>query len=208
MKFKAENEVKLAGNVASVDIKTGQYGPFGSISLAIEDGYRNPNGGDWVERTQFIRVDVDGKFLEKLDDPLNVGDKLAVDAKLVFEQWEQDGAKRSAIKVKVLGLRMHTPKAQFQASPRQSQQQAQGQQQQWQGNQGQGRNDQQQGNRSRGWQSNQGQAPQSNQERPQGGQGGNGGPRTTGTNQRPNQGQHSQGWQGRNFDGGYADRRG
>lgn len=207
MKFKSENEVKLAGNVASVDVKNGQYGPWGSITIAVDDGYRDPKEGGWIERTQFIRIEVDGRFLEKLGDPLNVGDKLAVDAKLVFEQWEQDGAKRSAIKVKVQGLRMHTPKSQFQGSQRQSQpqQQAQGQQQ-WQGNHG--RNDQQQGNRSRGWQSSQGQAPQSSQERPQGGQGGNGGPRTTGTNQRPNQGQHSQGWQGRNFDGGYADRRG
>ena len=53
------NSVTLGGYISSVDTRIGQHGPFGSVTIAIDDGYRDMNNGNaWVDRTQFIRCEV------------------------------------------------------------------------------------------------------------------------------------------------------
>lgn len=55
------NEVWLGGYVSHADIRNGQYGPYGPATIAIDDGYRDPKSGQWVDRVQFIRVELSGK---------------------------------------------------------------------------------------------------------------------------------------------------
>lgn len=101
------NSVTLGGYISSVDTRIGQHGPFGSVTIAIDDGYRDVNNGNtWVDRTQFIRCEVSGKSLPVF----TVGDYLHVEGKLTFEQWNDQSGTKSALKVKVTVVN-HLPKA-------------------------------------------------------------------------------------------------
>lgn len=99
------NEVRLGGYVSHSDIRFGQYGPYGPATIAIDDSYRDPKSGQWVERTQFIRVELSG---EKTPD-IKKGDFLEISGKVVFESWEQSGESRSGLKVKVAFINVHMP---------------------------------------------------------------------------------------------------
>ncbi|MDH1807082.1 single-stranded DNA-binding protein [Aeromonas caviae] len=99
------NEVRLGGYVSHADIRTGQYGPYGPATIAIDDGYRDPKSGQWVDRTQFIRVELSGEKTPAI----KKGDYLEISGKLVFESWEQGGESRSGLKVKVACINVHMP---------------------------------------------------------------------------------------------------
>ncbi len=102
------NSVTLGGYISSVDTRIGQHGPFGSVTIAIDDGYRDVNNGNtWVDRTQFIRCEVSGKSLPVF----TVGDYLHVEGKLTFEQWNDQSGTKSSLKVKVTQVVNHLPKA-------------------------------------------------------------------------------------------------
>lgn len=102
------NSVTLGGYISSVDTRIGQHGPFGSVTIAIDDGYRDVNNGNaWVDRTQFIRCEVSGKSLPVF----TVGDYLHVEGKLTFEQWNDQSGTKSALKFKVTQVVNHLPKA-------------------------------------------------------------------------------------------------
>lgn len=101
------NEVRLGGYVSHADIRMGQYGPYGPATIAIDDGYRDPKSGQWVDRVQFIRVELSGEKTPSI----KKGDFLEISGKLVFESWEQGGESRSGIKVKVTCINLHMPAA-------------------------------------------------------------------------------------------------
>lgn len=105
-----ENKVILAGWISQANIRTGQYGPFGHVTIAVDDSYRDTkNNNQIVERTQFIMVEVSGK---KLPD-LRVGDGLSVEGKLVYEAASKTQGAASILKVKVRDsdITSHIPKA-------------------------------------------------------------------------------------------------
>lgn len=105
-----ENKVILAGWISQANIRTGQYGPFGHVTIAVDDSYRDTkNNNQIVERTQFIMVEVSGK---KLPD-LRVGDGLSVEGKLVYEAASNTQGAASILKVKVRDsdITSHIPKA-------------------------------------------------------------------------------------------------
>lgn len=105
-----ENKVILAGWISQANIRTGQYGPFGHVTIAVDDSYRDTkNNNQIVERTQFIMVEVSGK---KLPD-LRVGDGLSVEGKLVYEPASNAQGAASILKVKVRDsdITSHIPKA-------------------------------------------------------------------------------------------------
>jgi single stranded DNA-binding protein len=112
------NAVQIAGNIASVEIRTGQNGRFGTISIAIDDGYFSKSDqpgqkGQWVDRSYFIDCKVNENDLKKLYvDPCK-GDQIVIEGKLVQERWKDNanGQDRSALKVSVKHVVSHTPKA-------------------------------------------------------------------------------------------------
>ncbi|WP_270819941.1 hypothetical protein [Aeromonas sp. Y311-2] len=101
-----KNEVSLSGYVSWVGIKLSQYGYYGAVVIAIDDGYRDvKNNNAWVDRTQFIKLEIS----EKKDPQLSVGDFLDVSAKLTFEQGTGEN-QYSGIKVRVNKINIHFTK--------------------------------------------------------------------------------------------------
>lgn len=117
MKNLKANSVNLAGNIAQVNIQNGQHGPFGSVSIAADDGYykkgQNGQQGEWIDRTHFIEVNMNSKSLQSLKQTLNIGDQLSIEGKLVVEKWQdsQTSQNRNATKVECLKIVGHIPKS-------------------------------------------------------------------------------------------------
>ncbi len=111
------NEIRLGGNVANVDIRTGQHGSYGSCVLAVDDGYfkkgdANGQGGGWVERVYFHPITLKSNVLKKMNG-LNKGDFVIFTGKLVEEKWKdnQSGADRKAMKMEAIDVEWHVPAA-------------------------------------------------------------------------------------------------
>ena len=106
------NEIRLGGNVANVDIRTGQHGSFGSCVLAVDDGYfkkGDANGqGSWIDRVYFHPITLKANVLKKLNG-LNKGDFVVFTGKLVEEKWNdrQSGGERKATKVEAIDVEWH-----------------------------------------------------------------------------------------------------
>ncbi len=110
--FSNKNSVTIEGNIANIDVKQGQHGYFGSITVAVNNSYKDQND-NWVEQTAFVDVNVGGKFLSKLKAAPNKGDRIELEGKLVTEKWQDKttGANRSALKVQALKLVRHVEKS-------------------------------------------------------------------------------------------------
>jgi single-strand DNA-binding protein len=72
------------------------------IGLAVND--RVKRGDEWVDETTFVDITFWGKIAEVLDQYCKKGSPILVEGRLKLDQWEQDGKKRS--KLKVVGDRM------------------------------------------------------------------------------------------------------
>ena len=107
MKLAKVNEVAISGNVSNVDVKQGQNGLFGSISVAVDDGYKDNNGqGKWVDRTHFIEVKVSDKFLKSIKGVIAKGDFIELEGKLVIEKWKDKTTQQDRSAMKVQGFRI------------------------------------------------------------------------------------------------------
>lgn len=103
-----KNQWQISGYVSKTFIKQGQYGLFGMFVVAIDDGYYSKKEQKFIERTQFVAVDV-GKLK---DFPLlTIGDYIDLEGKFEVEQWEDKdtGKPRSEVKLKALKLNSHIP---------------------------------------------------------------------------------------------------
>ena len=81
MRTAKDNSARLGGRVASLDIRNGQDGYFGTVTIACDDGYfkksNEPNGqSEWVDRTYFFDVKVDSRFLKNFKPAIEVGGDL------------------------------------------------------------------------------------------------------------------------------------
>ena len=99
MKLYKENLVKISGNIAKVDIRQGQNGPYGNVLLMVDDGYyrKNQNNnvdGQWVDRTYPISVKVNANVIKQAGNfGYNKGDFFAVEGKNIVEFGKnQDGS--------------------------------------------------------------------------------------------------------------------
>ena len=100
------NRVILIGNVTR-DLEI-RYLPSGmavmDLGLAVNDRRKNSNTGEWVEETNFIDVTLWGRTAEIAGEYLSKGSPVFIEGRLKYETWEQDGQKRS--KLKVVGEKM------------------------------------------------------------------------------------------------------
>ena len=103
-----KNQWQMSGYVSKAFIKQGQYGPFGMFVVAIDDGYYSKKEQKFIERTQFVAVDV-GKLKDL--PPLTIGDYIDLEGKFEVEQWEDKdtGKPRTEVKLKALKLNSHIP---------------------------------------------------------------------------------------------------
>ncbi|MBC6987818.1 single-stranded DNA-binding protein [Alteromonas sp. BZK5] len=107
------NELRLGGNVANVDIRTGQHGSYGSCVIAVDDGYfkkadANGQGGGWVDRVYFHPITLKSNVLKKING-LNKGDFIIFTGKLVEEKWKDrnTGEERKATKMEATDVEWH-----------------------------------------------------------------------------------------------------
>ncbi|MEE8452501.1 MAG: single-stranded DNA-binding protein [Thermoguttaceae bacterium] len=93
------NRVILVGNLTR-DPEL-RYIPSGTavtdIGLAISDKVKRND--QWVEETTFVEVTLWARTAEVASEYLSKGSPVLIEGRLKFEQWEQDGQKRSKLKV-------------------------------------------------------------------------------------------------------------
>ena len=94
------NRVILIGNVTR-DIEI-RYIPSGKavtdLGLAVSEKWKNA-AGEWVEDTVFVDVTIWGRTAEVAGEYLSKGSPVFIEGRLKLDSWEQDGQKRSKLKV-------------------------------------------------------------------------------------------------------------
>lgn len=70
-----------------------------SISLATDEGYKDKNNGQQVDRTEWHRVEAFGRLAEIIGEYLKKGAKCYVEGKLKTDEYEKDGIKRYSTKI-------------------------------------------------------------------------------------------------------------
>lgn len=98
------NRVILMGNLTrDVEMrKTASDLAVCDIGLAVND--RVKRGNEWVDDVTFIDVTLWGRTAEIAGEYLAKGSPVFIEGRLKMDQWEQDGQKRS--KLKVVGERL------------------------------------------------------------------------------------------------------
>ncbi|MEM6689934.1 MAG: single-stranded DNA-binding protein [Planctomycetota bacterium] len=94
------NRVVLVGNITR-DIEL-RYTPGGmavaDIAIAVNERRKNQSG-DWVDEVSFIDITLFGRTAEVASEYLGKGSPILVEGRLKQDRWEQDGQKRSKLKV-------------------------------------------------------------------------------------------------------------
>ena len=94
------NRVVLVGNVTR-DPEV-RYIPSGTavcdIGLAVNDR-RKGSDGQWIDETTFVDVTLWARTAEVAGEYLSKGSPVLIEGRLKLDSWEQDGQKRSKLKV-------------------------------------------------------------------------------------------------------------
>lgn len=100
------NHVTLVGNLTrDIDLRRTSAGTaVTDIGLAIND--RVKRDGEWTDQTTFVDVTLWGRTAEVADEYLGKGSSVLIDGRLMMDQWEQDGHKRTKLKVVAHRLQM------------------------------------------------------------------------------------------------------
>lgn len=98
------NRVILVGNLTrDIELRRTPGGTsVTDIGLAVND--RVKRDGEWTDQTTFVDVTLWGRTAEVADEYTRKGSSVLIEGRLHLDQWEQDGNKRS--KLKVIGERM------------------------------------------------------------------------------------------------------
>ena len=113
------NRVILVGNLTrDVELRyTANGTAVTDIGLAVND--RVKRAGEWVEETTFVDVTLWGRTAEVAGEYLRKGSPALIEGRLKLDTWEQDGAKRS--KLKVVGDRLQMLGSRSDSTPTQQQ---------------------------------------------------------------------------------------
>ena len=98
------NRVVLVGNLTR-DVEL-RYTPQGTavtdVSLAVNE--RVKRNDQWVEEANFFDITLWGRTAEVAGEYLGKGSSILIEGRLKLDRWEQDGQKRS--KIKIVGEKM------------------------------------------------------------------------------------------------------
>ena len=99
------NRVILMGNLTrDPELRYTQGGtPVTEIGLAVNDRRKNA-AGEWVDETTFVDITLWSRTAEIACEYLGKGSAVMIEGRLKLDQWEQEGQKRS--KLRVVGERM------------------------------------------------------------------------------------------------------
>ncbi|MGN0930359.1 MAG: single-stranded DNA-binding protein [Thermoguttaceae bacterium] len=94
------NRVVLVGNLTrDPELRSTPSGAsVATVGLAVNER-RKDQGGNWIEETSFFDVDVWNRSAEVLRDYTTKGSSILVEGRLKQDVWEQDGQKRSKVKI-------------------------------------------------------------------------------------------------------------
>jgi len=115
------NKVMLIGRLTrDPEMRTfSTGGKVAKFGFAVNNRKKNTQTGQWEDEPCFVDVSAfnsgyeNGRKLADLcEQYLHKGDQAYIEGHLVFEQWEKDGQKRSALRVILDGLQFLQPKAQ------------------------------------------------------------------------------------------------
>lgn len=70
-----------------------------SMSLATDEGYKDRNTGQQVDKTEWHRIEAFGRLAEIMGEYLKKGSKCYVEGKLRTDEYEKDGIKRYSTKI-------------------------------------------------------------------------------------------------------------
>ena len=95
------NRVVLSGNLTrDPEVRTTQSGmPVMSLGIAVNDRRKNNQTGEWEDYANFIDCTMFGNRAQNVAQYLSKGQRVMIDGKLRYSQWERDGQKRSKIEV-------------------------------------------------------------------------------------------------------------
>ena len=117
------NKVILVGNLTrDIELRYSQSGKaIGKTGIATSRKFTS--NGEKKEEVCFVDVTFFGKSAEVANQYLRKGSKVLIEGRLNFEQWEQDGQKRSKHSVTVENMQMLDSRQDTQQQqPQQSQQ--------------------------------------------------------------------------------------
>ena len=97
------NHVVISGNLArAAELKRTQSGnSVLTFDVAVNDRVKNPQTGEWEDRANWVTCNLWGTRAEKLAQYLEKGSKVAIEGRLRYRAWEQDGQRRSKLEVVV-----------------------------------------------------------------------------------------------------------
>jgi single-strand DNA-binding protein len=93
------NSVTIVGNLTrDVEMRYTQGGlAIAEVGLAVND--RVKKGDQWEEETSFFDVTIFGRTAEIANEYLSRGSSVLIDGRLKQDRWEQEGQKRSKVKI-------------------------------------------------------------------------------------------------------------
>src|ERR1700722_4721287 len=99
------NKVLLMGNLTrDPEVKYTPKGTaVGDLAIAINDSYKAQDG-TIKETVTYIDIEVWGRSAENCKQYLTKGRPVFVEGQLKLDQWEQDGQKRSKLKIRALSV--------------------------------------------------------------------------------------------------------
>lgn len=95
------NKVFISGNVTrDPELRSTAAGmPVLGFGVAVNDRMKNSKTGEWEDRPNFLDCTMFGARAESLSRFLSKGQKVAVEGKLRWSQWERDGQKRCKVEI-------------------------------------------------------------------------------------------------------------
>ena len=95
------NRVVISGNLTrDPEVRTTQSGmPVMSLGIAVNDRRKNNQTGEWEDYANFIDCTMFGTRAQNVSQYLSKGQRVMIEGKLRYSQWERDGQKRSKIEV-------------------------------------------------------------------------------------------------------------
>lgn len=92
------NRVVLVGRLTK-DAELKAVGQTSLAEFSLASSYRIKKGDQWQEATSFFECDLWGRGAEALAKHLVKGKQVAITGELRQDRWEQDGQKRSKVKI-------------------------------------------------------------------------------------------------------------
>lgn len=95
------NRVNISGNLTRDPEMRGSGTSVLAFGVAVNDRRKNPDTDEWEDCPNYVDCVLFGRRAQSLQQYLHKGDKVAIEGKLRWSQWESDAGRRSKLEVVV-----------------------------------------------------------------------------------------------------------